>query len=286
MRPLEPAGSVAERLRIQAVYCERIGSPLYAGLLGRAAGDFEAGGPVAGVLGGHEDDPADSMLALRLIGAVNRLVLRGVEPALGELYAARKRDPEAEWAEFRAVVERNAAKLRELVELPVQTNEVGRCAALLPGLLAVAAATGLPLRLLEVGASAGLNLRWDSYRYRAGDFAWGPADSPVRLDFELTGELHPDPPAAGRGRRAPRLRRRAGRPRHPGGARDPARLRLAGPAGAARTAARGTRAGGDPARRGRPRERPGLDRAAARRAGRGARDGRLPLDRLPVPQRG
>ena len=195
MRSLEPAGSVAERLRIQAGYCERIGSSLYAGLLGRAAEDFEAGGPVADVLGGHEDDPADSMLALRLMGAVNRLVLRGAEPALGELYAAAERKPEAEWAEFRTVVGRNAAGLRELVESPVQTNEVGRCAALLPGFLAVAAATGQPLRLLEIGASAGLNLRWDSYRYSAGDFAWGPADSPVRLDFELTGELHPDPPA-------------------------------------------------------------------------------------------
>ncbi len=195
MGPLEPAGSVAERLRVQAGYCERIGSSLYAGLLGRAAEDFEAGGPVADVLGGHEDDPADSMLALRLMGAVNRLVLRVVEPALGELYAAAERNPEAEWVEFRTVVERNAVELRELVELPVQTNEVGRCAALLPGFLAVAAETGLPLRLLEVGASAGLNLRWDSYRYRAGDFAWGPADSPVTLDFELTGEIHPNPPA-------------------------------------------------------------------------------------------
>ncbi|HET6570678.1 MAG TPA: DUF2332 domain-containing protein [Solirubrobacterales bacterium] len=193
---MEPAGSVAERLRIQAVYCERIGSPLYAGLLERAAADFEAGGPLADVLRGHEDDPADSMLALRLMGAVNRLVLRGVEPALGELYAAGERDPEAEWAEFRAVVEGNAAQLRELIERPVQTNEVGRCAALLPGFLAVATATGLPLRLLEVGASAGLNLRWDSYRYRAGDFAWGPGDSPVTLDFELAGEIRPDPPAA------------------------------------------------------------------------------------------
>lgn len=193
LRTLEPAGSVAERLRIQAGYCERIGSPLYAGLLERAAEDFEAGGPVAEVLGGHEDDPADSMLALRLMGAVNRLVLRGAEPALAGLYGAVRRDPEAEWAGLREVVERNAEELRELVESPVQTNEVGRCAALLPGFLAVAAETGLPLRLLEVGASAGLNLRWDAYRYRAGAFAWGSADSPLVLDFELSGEIHPVP---------------------------------------------------------------------------------------------
>lgn len=216
LRALEPSGSVAERLRIQAGYCLQLGSPLYAELLERAAADFEAGGVVAAVLEGRGDDPADSMLALRLMGAVNRLVLRGDEQALGELYAAPERDPEAEWDEFRAVLERHREELLDLVELPVQTNEVGRCAALLPGFLAVAAEAGLPLRLLEVGASAGLNLRWDSYRYEAPGlaggsvestathcereasegtppgFAWGPADSPVRLEFELLGVRRPD----------------------------------------------------------------------------------------------
>ena len=88
---------------------------------------------------------------------------------------------------FRAVLDGFRDELRELVELPVQTNEVGRCAALLPGFLEVAAATGMPLRLLEVGASAGLNLRWDMYRYEAGGFAWGPPDSPLRIEFELKG---------------------------------------------------------------------------------------------------
>ncbi len=69
----------------------------------------------------------------------------------------------------------------------MQTNEVGRCAALLPGFLAVAEQTGLPLRVLEVGASAGLILGWDSYRYEAEGFSWGPPASPLRIEFELGG---------------------------------------------------------------------------------------------------
>ncbi len=52
----------------------------------------------------------------------------------------------------------------------------------------------MPLRLLEVGASAGINLRWDRYRYEADEFSWGPA-SPLTISFELSGaELIPDHP--------------------------------------------------------------------------------------------
>lgn len=187
----------AELLRVQAGHCKRIGSPLYAELLRRAAADAEACGPVWELLRGHERDPADSMLALRMMGAVNRLALRGDEPALAGAYRDGGRDPEATWRAFRAALQGNAGELRRIIERPVQTNEVGRCAALLPGFLSVAAETGLPLRLLEVGASAGLNLRWDRYRYLGdgGSFSWGPADSPVQIEFELDGaDRLPGPP--------------------------------------------------------------------------------------------
>jgi hypothetical protein len=75
--------------------------------------------------------------------------------------------------------------LREEVKRPVQTNEVGRAGALVGGFLSVAERFGLPLRVLELGASAGLNLRWDHFHYEARGERWGPADSPVRLcDFD------------------------------------------------------------------------------------------------------
>jgi hypothetical protein len=176
---------IAEQLRWQAEACRMIGSPLYAALLERAAADVEARGPVWEALRGHEDDPRFSVLGLRLLGTVNRMAITGREPELASAYEAR--DAPRAWRLLRDAVERNVAELRPLIDLPVQTNEVGRCNALLFGFLTVAAQTGMPLRLLEVGASAGLNLRWDRFGYRAEGFAWGPADSPLQLEFELEG---------------------------------------------------------------------------------------------------
>jgi hypothetical protein len=72
----------------------------------------------------------------------------------------------------------------------VQTNEVGRCAALLGGFVEVARRTGLPLRLLEVGAAAGLILRWDHYLYEVGHKRWGDPDSPVRVP-NVFGDVYP-----------------------------------------------------------------------------------------------
>jgi hypothetical protein len=181
-------------LRFQARACEHLGSGLYAALLMRAAEDVEAHGPTWGVLRGHEGDPPASVPVLRLMGAVNRLVLADREPALAQIYEGPGVDPLAAWEEFSAVLSSNREELRELIKLPVQTNEVGRCAALLFGFLAVAGETGLPLRLLEIGASAGLNLRWDHYRYEAGGFAWGPIESRVQVEFELDGEVPTLPP--------------------------------------------------------------------------------------------
>lgn len=186
--------TVARRLRRQASACHTLGSPLYAYLLERSAADTEAGGPAWDVLAGHESDPPGSALALRLMGAVHRLVLEDHAPGLARYYPSvgGVGAPEEAWPDFRTVLEEHREELRRLVLSPVQTNEVGRSAALLGGFLLVARETGLPLRVLELGASGGLNLRWDRYRYEADGSGWGDPASPVRItDPFADGRLPP-----------------------------------------------------------------------------------------------
>jgi hypothetical protein len=53
------------------------------------------------------------------------------------------------------------------------------------GFLLTAQKTGLPLRLFEIGSSAGLNLLWDHYRYEFGGWHWGNPESPVQIASTL-----------------------------------------------------------------------------------------------------
>lgn len=185
----DPKEHIAGQLRDQARACEIMGSPMYADLLERAARDLERGGVVFELLHQHVLPGRGDALALRLMAAVHRLVLNGTAEELVELYPGvsetaydRSRADEY-WAAFEQTLRKHFEQVETLFELPCQTNEVGRCAPLAAGFLRVAARFEMPLRILEVGTSAGLNLRWDHYRYDVdGEHCFGPVDSPVRLD--------------------------------------------------------------------------------------------------------
>ena len=160
------------------------------------------------VLAGHEHDPYESMLQLRLLGAVHRLALTGEAPALGRplsVHRRRRRRSSRSGRPFRKTLVEQRPRLRELIERPVQTNEVGRSRALALGFAEAARRTALPLRLLELGSSGGLNLRWDRFRYESGGFVFGDPDSPVRFADYHEGRRAAAPRRRGGGRRTRRL---------------------------------------------------------------------------------
>lgn len=182
---------LGERFRLQAAYCRGAGSPLTADVLDAAADDLATGGPVADLMRPHEHDAPGSVPALRLAGALHRLVLERRAPELALHYPSVGGTPGDVGPVVIPTVREHLDELRELVQRPVQTNEVGRSSALLGGLVVAQQRTGLPVRLLEVGASGGLNLLVDRYAHDVADgVVLGDAASPVRLDQPWQGR-HP-----------------------------------------------------------------------------------------------
>lgn len=177
--------SFARRFRSQAAHCERAGSPLYGRLLEVAAVDIERRGPCWNVVQSYAErrllPPPAAPLAF--MAAVHQVVLEHPGSVLEPYYPSTGGDTSRVGldAAFLEVISAHGNRIRELLHRPVQTNEVARSRVLLGGFLTVAHETQLPLRVLEFGASAGLNLRWDQYRYEVDDLGWGARDSPLHL---------------------------------------------------------------------------------------------------------
>lgn len=180
-------------LRSQGRFCGASGSPMYDELFELVASDVESGGIFAAILTGHEDDPAREAVPLRLLGGLHRLVLDGRAEVLRQWYPSTggSWDADSAWTEIKLAAAGHAESLHTALGQPPQTNEVGRSAALIGALLRINHEIGLPVRLFEIGSSAGLNLRADRYHYRYGGGQWGPIDSPVLIDDAWQGRLPP-----------------------------------------------------------------------------------------------
>ena len=192
-----PLARTAKLLRWQAAACRELGSPLYGDLLRHAADDLLSGGPTATVLRDHYEDKLSSVLALRLLGGAHALALSGQAPELAQWYPSaggtaddRPGSPRA-WGALRQTLAQQGEEIRSWLSHPPQTNEVGRAAALLGGLRYLAAEDPEPIRLVEVGASAGLNLRADHFRVTGAGTEYGDPESPVALSDGWQGAAPP-----------------------------------------------------------------------------------------------
>jgi hypothetical protein len=179
----------------QIDWCRILGSPLYAEILAIALGDIERGGPVARVVEDFEGDPVAAALPLRFMGGVHRLVLERTAERLVPHFPTVGGDPDGQTLEedFLVEVDANAEFLRRYLDAPPQTNEIGRSVALFPGLAFALAGEQRPIRLLEIGSSAGLNLLLDQFNYQSTAWSWtGDSRGPL-LEPVWTGAAPPIP---------------------------------------------------------------------------------------------
>ena len=182
--------AIIEGFTLQADWCERMDSPLYGTLLTAARDDIASGGVTSGIVADFPGDPVSAALALRFMGGVHRLVLMGLAPRLARHYPSVGGSPDDAHVvdDFLATVAEHPGYLTDALAIAPQTNEVGRSAMLLPGLLA-AVDDGSDVRLLEIGASGGLNLFGTEFFYDFDSWTWGDAASPVRVTGEWRGDV-------------------------------------------------------------------------------------------------
>lgn len=178
---------VSAHFEKQAVACDRMGSPFTAQLCRLLPEILDRNTQTGARVLGWPGKPGDDALALRLCGGLHGLVLAGEDAGLARVYPPDTASPDAVRTAVAAAIARHDLRLCADLDSAPQTNEIGRSAMLLPGFLAIARETGLPLDLREIGSSAGLNLLFDRFRYRYGDSAWGDAGSPVKLAPEVRG---------------------------------------------------------------------------------------------------
>jgi hypothetical protein len=157
-----------------------------------------------------------------LFAAVQYLLLEQADHPLAACYpalAGASAPPDDPLPAFRDFCRRHQQQILELIRTQrTQTNEVRRCAYLLPAFTCASRLFGgRPLALLEIGASAGLNLRWDRYRYDYNTgMEYGMPGAQPRIDSSIRGELQPPLP-----KRLPEVRQRQGIDLHPVDLRQP-----------------------------------------------------------------
>jgi hypothetical protein len=186
----DSGGTLAERFRAHA----GDDHSLYAFAMRGMGDDWEAGGVVRRICTGWEDAPQGSVVQLRLLAGVFRIVLRQEAPELAPYYESLggTARPESVWPVMRAVMSSHVADLQEALTVAPQTNEVGRSAALLVGIFEAVRRSGLTkIRLLEPGASAGLNLLVDRFRFENPSWSFGPVDSPLVMRDGMEGVVTP-----------------------------------------------------------------------------------------------
>jgi hypothetical protein len=181
---IEAAAAAFENL----AEAEGAGIPMYARLCRQIAADPELSSLLL-------EAPTGQRLPVLLLAAIHDLVLGDPTVPLAAWYpsvggdADHDGNPESDSDLRAALVTTVTTHRADIVDRvrhrQVQTNEVNRCAAWRAALATVCHGDDRPLALVEVGASAGLNLGVDRYRIEfdgAGlDGPVGPAPSAVRL---------------------------------------------------------------------------------------------------------
>ena len=182
---------IAAHCEQQARACDALGSPFTAKLCRLLVDTLDESTATGRRVAEWPGNARADALALRLCGGLHRLVLTGRDRRLGAAYPPHQADEAELTAALRESIAAHDDLLHDWFASPPQTNEIARSGMLLPGFLTIARETGLPLEVVEIGASAGLNLHFDRFGYTYRDAGWGDPMSEVQLSPDVRGTIPP-----------------------------------------------------------------------------------------------
>ncbi len=181
----------------QAKYCQELDSPFMVRLCTLFAEHLEPGNSVSHNLLNMADTQEfwNVALPLRIAGALHALVLKDQCKNLKRVYPPHHHSAsDADlWQAVNHAMAEHADFIHPFLAHAPQTNEVRRCAALLPGFFTIAEKTGLPFTISELGASAGINQCWDSFAYQLDGQHWGELNNGIVLAPQWPGNPPPQP---------------------------------------------------------------------------------------------
>jgi hypothetical protein len=182
---------VAEGIKVQAEHCRRNGAPVTARIveaqLALMQGETKCGQRIADWPG----LPLEDAMPLRLAGGFHHLHLTGDDQRLAPIYKGEIADQTEVDGVVEAITADHDDRLLPWLDGPPQTNEAGRSASFMAGLLWLADKVGNRFELNEIGASAGINTMMERYHYDLGGVTAGPVESPMRIRPEWRGPLPP-----------------------------------------------------------------------------------------------
>ena len=182
-----------EAIAWQASHAERAGAPRTARIIRAQNAILDTPTALAARMNGWQGLSLEDALPLRVAGGLHHLFLSGEDRSLEPVYAGLTTDQGAIDSLVARLAVQYDARLTSWLDGPPQTNEAGRSAAVMAGLLWLSRRLGPRFELNEIGASAGINTMMDRYRYDLGGVEVGPEASPLRLAPEWQGA---PPPAA------------------------------------------------------------------------------------------
>jgi hypothetical protein len=184
-------GQIALGIKFQAEHCRRNDAPVTARIieaqLALMQGDSMCGQRIANWPG----LPLEDAMPLRLAGGFHHLLLTGDDHRLVPVYGGDVTDQSEVDRIVATVTSDHDARLLPWLDGPPQTNEAGRSASFMAGLLWLTDKIGSRFEINEIGASAGINTMMDRYHYDLNGVKAGPEISPMQIKPKWRGASPP-----------------------------------------------------------------------------------------------